>query len=73
MELGKKGKNQIKALIFDVGGVLRLGYPSVDSPHVHEFVAKKLKITMFGSRPAALKVKRNQRLHLFQNWIVLKT
>ncbi len=36
-------KSQIKALIFDVGGVLRLGNPSFDHPKVHRSIAKKLK------------------------------
>lgn len=37
-------KNEIKAIIFDVGGVLQLKNPSFEHPHVHSFVAKKLKI-----------------------------
>ena len=39
-------KKRIKALIFDVGGVLRLGHPSFDHPEVHHFVSDKLKIDL---------------------------
>jgi epoxide hydrolase-like predicted phosphatase len=39
-------KKEIKALIFDVGGVLRLGNPSFDHPEVHNFVINKLKIDL---------------------------
>ena len=37
-------KSQIKALIFDVGGVLQLGNPSADHPKVHRSIAKKLRV-----------------------------
>lgn len=40
------GKKRIKALIFDVGGVLRLGHHSFDHPKVHNFVINKLKIDL---------------------------
>jgi putative hydrolase of the HAD superfamily len=33
----------IKALIFDIGGVLQLGNPSADHPKVHKTIASKLK------------------------------
>lgn len=39
-------KKEIKALIFDVGGVLRLGHHSFDHPEVHNFVRDKLKINL---------------------------
>ena len=39
-------KNRIKAIIFDVGGVLQLGNPSFKHPHVHNFIAKELKINL---------------------------
>jgi len=42
----RKIKPKIKALIFDVGGVLRLGHPSFDHPEVHHFVSDKLKIDL---------------------------
>ncbi|MDP3992319.1 MAG: HAD family phosphatase [Nanoarchaeota archaeon] len=37
---------RIKALIFDVGGVLRLGHPSFNHPNVHSFVARELKTNL---------------------------
>lgn len=37
-------KQQIKAIIFDIGGVLQLGNPLFNHPNVHKFVAKKIKI-----------------------------
>ena len=37
---------KFKALIFDVGGVLRLGHHSFDHPEVHNFVINKLKIDL---------------------------
>lgn len=40
MEQKKRG---IKALIFDVGGVLRLGNHSFNYPRVHSLIAEKLK------------------------------
>ena len=46
MEPLKKVKNEVKAIIFDVGGVLRLGNPSFDHPEVHHYVIDKLKIDL---------------------------
>lgn len=40
MEQKKRG---IKALIFDIGGVLRLGHHSFNHPSVHSIVSEKLK------------------------------
>ena len=37
---------KIKALIFDVGGVLRLENPKFNHPHVHHLVAKKLGVNI---------------------------
>ena len=45
MEQKKKG-SKIKALIFDVGGVLRLGNPSFDHPKVYRSIAKKLRVSL---------------------------
>lgn len=47
----KKEENNIKAIIFDIGGVLELGKQQKNQKHigskgVHEFVAKKLKISL---------------------------
>ena len=39
-------KPKIKAIIFDVGGVLQLGNPSFGHPNVHSFVAKNLKLNL---------------------------
>ena len=46
-------KRKIKAIIFDVGGVLALGKHPVEMCHhklhnmgVHEYVSKKLKISL---------------------------
>ena len=50
MKLKKETKsrknNRIKALIFDVGGVLQLGNPSFDNPNVHIFVTRKLNTNL---------------------------
>ncbi len=37
---------KIKAIIFDVGGVLQLGNPSFDNPNVHGFVTRKLNTNL---------------------------
>ncbi len=37
---------KIKAVIFDVGGVLQLGNPSFEHPNVHSYLAKKLGIAL---------------------------
>jgi len=42
----QKTKLKIKALIFDVGGVLQLRNPSFEHPNVHNYIAKKLGINL---------------------------
>ena len=43
---GANNNNKIKAVIFDIGGVLQLGNPSFEHPNVHSYIAKKLGINL---------------------------
>lgn len=42
----KRKSDKLKAIIFDVGGVLQLGNPSFEHPNVHSYVAEKLKVNI---------------------------